>query len=165
MSTELIIAIFKDDEAQADKTMVRLKELAESKALEVKDAASVTRQEDGKVVVKDISKFIPRRGAKYGAITGGLVFLIAGPAAAVVGAAAGALTGAGINRLTDHGVPKNLIKEVEESLSPGSSGVIAYVELNWVEKAVARLEEAGATVTHETLDDASFDALVGSTER
>jgi uncharacterized membrane protein len=165
MSTELIIAIFKNDEAKADEVMVRLKELSENKALEIKDAASVTRQADGKVVVKDISKFIPKRGAKYGAITGGLVFLIAGPAAAIAGAAAGALVGAGISKLSDYGVPKNLIKEMEESLSPGSSGIIAYVEMSWIDKAVARLEEAGATVTHETLDDASFDGLVGTRER
>ena len=165
MNTELIIAIFKNDEAKADEVMVRLKELAESKALEVKDAASVTMPADGKVIVKDITKFMPKRGAKYGAITGGLVFLIAGPAAAIVGAGVGALAGAGISKLSNYGVPKNLIKEVEESLSPGSSGIIAYVEMNWVDKAVARLAEAGATVTHETLDDASFDGLMGSRER
>lgn len=34
MSVELIIAIFKNDETKADEVMVRLKELAESKALE-----------------------------------------------------------------------------------------------------------------------------------
>ena len=165
MSTELIIATFKDDETKADEMMIRLKELAESKALEVKDAASVTMQADGKVVVKDISKFMPKRGAKYGAVTGGLAFLIAGPAAAIVGAGVGALVGAGINKLSNYGVPKNLIKEVEESLSPSSSGIIAYVEMSWVDKAVRRLEEAGATVTHETLDDASLDGLVETRER
>jgi uncharacterized membrane protein len=165
MSTQLIIAIFENDEAKAEEVMVHLKKLAESKALEVKDAASVTRQEDGKVIVKDISKFIPQRGALYGAITGGLVFLLAGPAAAVVGVAAGALTGAGISKLSHYGVPKNLIKEVEDSLSPGSSGVIAYVEMSWIDQAVAWLEEMGAKVTHETLDEASYDALIGRTER
>lgn len=73
--------------------------------------------------------------------------------------------GAGISKLTEYGVPKNLIKEMEESLSPGSSGIIAYVEMSWIDKAVARLEEAGATVTHETLDDSTFDGLVGIRER
>ena len=50
-------------------------------------------------------------------------------------------------------------------MSPSSSGIIAYVEMSWVDKAVRRLEEAGATVTHETLDDASLDGLVETRER
>lgn len=54
---------------------------------------------------------------------------------------------------------------MKESLSPGSSGIIAYVEMNWIDKAVARLAEAGATVSHETLDDASLDGLAESRER
>jgi len=36
MSTELIIAIFENDEAKADEVMKRIKEFAESKALKLK---------------------------------------------------------------------------------------------------------------------------------
>jgi uncharacterized membrane protein len=53
-----------------------------------------------------------------------------------------------------------MIKDIEKGLQPGSSALIVYAQMHWVNKAIARLEEAGATVAHTKLDLDNVDDLV-----
>ena len=46
-------------------------------------------------------------------------------------------------------------------LKPGSSAVIVYVEMKWIDKALERLNELGAEVIHETLDNDQINVLSG----
>jgi uncharacterized membrane protein len=84
-----------------------------------------------------------------------------GPVGAVVGALAGAAAGGTTAKLADFGVSNHLIKDIENSLEPGGSAVIAYVEMKWADKAINRLEEFGAEVIHETLDSDKIDPILG----
>ena len=153
MSVELIIATFDENEDMADQVLERVKQLTKDKVLTVRDVATISKKKDGKVDVNDAGDLKAGRGAVFGAITGAIVGLVGGPVGAIVGAAAGAATGGATAKLTDYGVSDKLIKETRNGLQPGSSAIIVYVELNWVNKAINRLEEAGATVYHETLEE------------
>jgi len=81
--------------------------------------------------------------------------LLGGPVGLVIGAAAGAATGRVTAKLADYGVSDGLIKGIESGMQPGSSAIILYVELKWVDRAIKRLEENGATVYHETLSSST----------
>ena len=151
MSAELFIAVFKDSEEQAQNTLQRTRELAKAGSLRLQNAAVIVKDSDGEVTVQDIHDVDAKHGAVFGAISGAVIGLLGGPVGAIVGAAAGAATGGTTAKLADYGVSENLIKEVRDSMPPGSSAIIAYVELAWVDKAVRQLEQAGAVVTHETL--------------
>jgi uncharacterized membrane protein len=153
MSIELIVATFEEDQDMADQVLQRVKKLAKDKVLTVRDVATIAKKEDGTVMVNDVGDLKAGRGAVFGAITGALVGLVGGPIGAIAGAAAGAATGGATAKIADYGVSDKLIKETQNGLQPGSSAIIAYVELDWVSKAINRLEEAGATVYHETLEE------------
>jgi uncharacterized membrane protein len=161
MAVELIIATFKDDENKAEELLKRIKELEKQKALKVVDMAAVSRPKEGEVRVKDIGDVTSKRGAVFGAITGGLMGLMLGPVGAVAGAIAGAATGGASAKLIDYGVSNRMIKDTENSLEPGSSAAIVYVEIKWLDKAIARLEELGAEVMHETLASDIDPSLAG----
>jgi uncharacterized membrane protein len=153
MSIELIIATFENNEDGADQVLQRIKQLTKDKTLTVRDVATIVKKKDGKVTVNDVGDLKAGRGAVFGAITGAIIGLVGGPVGAIAGAAAGAATGGITAKITDYGVSDKLIKDTQNGLQPGSSAIIAYVELKWVGKAIKRLEEAGATVYQETLDE------------
>jgi uncharacterized membrane protein len=160
MPVELIIATFENDENKAEELLKRIKELEKQKALKVVHIAAITRPKEGEVRVRDIGDVTPKRGAVFGAITGGLLGLMVGPVGAVAGAVAGAATGGATAKLADYGVSNRLIKDIQNSLEPGSSAAIAYVEMKWVDKAIIRLQEQGAEVIHETLESDLVDPLL-----
>ena len=162
MAIELIVATFEDDETRAGLALQRAQELAEEGALVLEQAATVVKTKDGEVKVTDVHEFEPKKGALYGAVTGGLLGIIGGPAGILVGAAIGAGAGGGIAKVTDHGVSNKMIKEIEAGLQPGSSAIIIYAQVAWVDKAVAHLEQEGAVVTHTTLTLDHVDDLVRS---
>ena len=165
MAVELIIATFENDESKAEELLQRIKELEKQKALRVVDIATITRPIEGEVRTKDIGDVAPKRGAIFGAVSGGLLGLMVGPVGAVVGALAGAATGGATARLADYGVSNRLIKDIENGLKPGSSAAIVYVEMNWVDRAISRLQELGAEVIHETLAGEDINPLLDGKRR
>ncbi|MCB0195048.1 MAG: DUF1269 domain-containing protein [Anaerolineae bacterium] len=160
MPEELIIATFQN-ETQADNVLNRTRQLAKEGQLELIDAAVIVKTQDNKVKVDDIGDVDEKKGAIFGAITGGLVGLIAGPIGAIVGAAAGSVTGRTTAKLADYGVSKEMINNVESDMSPGSSAIILYTRMNWVSRAISLLEEAGASVYHETVDSNLMESDFG----
>jgi uncharacterized membrane protein len=151
MSVELFIAVFENSEDQAQITLQRTRELAKGGSLQLQNAAVIVKDGDGNVTVQDIYDVEAKHGAVFGAISGAVVGRLGGPIGAIVGAAAGAATGGTTAKLADYGVSEDMIKGVRDSMPSGSSAIIAYVELAWVDKAIQQLEQAGAIVTHQTL--------------
>jgi uncharacterized membrane protein len=156
MSTELIIATFAGDETKAGAALQAVKKLDKDGALRMLDAATIVKNKDGEFEQKDVHDVNSKQGAVFGAITGGLLGLFAGPVGAAIGAAAGAATGGATAKLADYGVSENEIKETASNLEPGSSAIILYLDLQWADKAVKKLEENGGQVYRETL---SIDAI------
>ena len=151
MSVELIIATFDDNEEQAGRVLDSIHKLAKDGALTLENAAVIVKDKEGEIKVQDPGDVDSKRGRVFGAITGGIVGLLGGPVGAIVGAAAGAATGGVTAKLADYGVPDKMIKDIGHGLKPGSSALIAYVTLTWVERAISLLEQNGATVSHTTL--------------
>ncbi len=79
--------------------------------------------------------------------------MIGGPAGVVVGAAAGAATGGVAAKKIDMGFPDETLRELQASLKPGSSAVIALIRHKWVDRVIAELENFGAKLFRQTLTD------------
>ena len=155
MSTELIVAIFPENEQTADDFLQKLHDAPKGGPITIESAVSVRKDEEGHTHVKHLGDL--NHATRYGAITGAAVGLLAGPAGVVIGSLVGAGVGKALTRLPDSGMFEHLEKEIEQGMEPGGSALIAYVIAPHVEKLVARLEEAGATnVTHETVADDAF---------
>ncbi|HEY8319931.1 MAG TPA: DUF1269 domain-containing protein [Amnibacterium sp.] len=155
---ELYIAAYMDpDGAQQD--WDGIKQMVADKVIDVEAMALVSRDENGKIHVKDDAHHA-RHGAKKGAIGGALVGLIFPPtiiAGAVVGAAAGGVAGGVLTR-----VERRKIKaDVEATLPVGSSAIVALFEERWLgdlEKALAKADrfqlEHLHDDDHEVVDEA-----------
>jgi uncharacterized membrane protein len=134
----LVVDAFMDKD-KADEALKDLRRLERQGIFRVLNAAVIERDEAGNTKLRETEDVGAARGALFGAVAGGLVGLLGGPAGAIVGAAAGATTGAVAARQIDMGFSDDYLKELQESLEPGSSAIIALVEHEWVERVIEAL--------------------------
>ncbi len=143
---DLYIAAYSDPGA-AQEDWDDIKQLARDKVITVDGLVLVSRDDDGKISVKDNAHDVGR-GATIGAAGGAIIGLIFPPAflaSAVVGAGIGAGTGA----ILDHRQKKEIKADIEEVLPPGSSGIVALFEERWVDDVEKALAKADKVTKHE----------------
>ncbi|MGN6379973.1 MAG: DUF1269 domain-containing protein [Gaiellales bacterium] len=150
---DLYIAAYSDEHA-AEADWVAIKELARGGIITVDALVLVSRDDDGKIHVKDNAHEVGV-GATLGAVGGAVIGLIFPPsllASAVVGGA----IGAGAGGLLDHRMKKHIKADVEDTLPPGSSGIVALFEERWVTAIDKALAKADKVSRHE-VDAASAE--------
>jgi uncharacterized membrane protein len=133
-------------------------------AIDLIDAAVVVHTADGKVKIDETADPSGKKWAKRGAIAGGVVGLIFPPSiilSAAVGGGAGGVWG----KIRDKGFKDDDLKEIGNSLPPGSSAIIAVAEDRMVEQLERSLAgyrkiakhavsaEAAAAIVAEVEDD------------
>jgi uncharacterized membrane protein len=142
---QVIVAAFADTEGAS----TALKELrqAPKDQLQVKEAAVLVRDPQGKLDIRESHHVT--RGAVLGGLAGAVVGLIAGPVGWVTvgGAAVGALAA----RLRDSGFPDKRLREIAESLKPGTSALIVIVEQRWIVEVENRLRPVAADLAVQEL--------------
>jgi uncharacterized membrane protein len=139
---DLYIAAY-SDAAAAEADWDQIKQLAKDKVVTVEALILVSRDADGKIHVKD-DAHEAGIGAAVGAVGGAIVGLIF-PPALLASAAVGAGIGAGAGLVVDQVTKHEIRSEVEDTLPPGSSGIVAIFEERWVtevEKALHRADKA-----------------------
>lgn len=142
METPVSLLVYAyNEEGKANEVLKALQKLDKTGIIAVLNAAVLAMDKDGKVRLRETEDVDAKRGALFGAIAGGLVGLLGGPVGVIVGAAAGAATGGVAAHRIDMGFSDEYLREIQESLKPGSSAIIALVEHEWVEKVIQELEE------------------------
>ena len=133
-SVQVFVASFATED-EAGEVLKKLRAMDRDGTLELVDAAAVVKSAEGKVSFVETADPSGKKWAKRGAIAGGLVGLIFPPSILVSAAVGGA--GGGIwGKLRDKGFKDDELKAVGESLTPGSSAIIAVAE----DKVVQQLE-------------------------
>ena len=161
--SELIVFAFPTPDGAAEMGEA-IKGLQKQQLINLADAATVVRKDDGKVKVKQAVSLVGA-GALGGAFWGMLIGLLffAPWLGLAIGAASGALGGA----LSDYGVDDKFIKEVGGKIEPGHSALFLLVE-SWTEDKV--MDEIGgfdAEVLQTSLskeDEAKLKAAFGAEE-
>ena len=133
-------------------------------AIDLIDAAVIVHTAEGKVKFEETADPSGKKWAKRGAIAGGLVGLIF-PPSIIVSAAVGGGAGGVWGKIRDKGFKDEDLKEIGNSLPPGSSAIIAVAEDRMVEQLERSLDgyekiakhtvsaEAAATLVAEVNDD------------
>lgn len=147
--SELIVLTF-EDEASAFQMRDKLLDLQKQQLITLSDAAIVTRKENGKPKVSQLTSLVGA-GALGGAFWGMLIGLLF--FAPWLGLAAGALGGALGGKMTDIGVDDKFIKEVGEKIEPGHSALFLLVEKSTPDKVLPELQSFNATVLQTSLSD------------
>jgi len=140
----LIVADFNDTEV-AWEAYELLKSLEDGRTVEIEGVVVVKKGDDGKLEIQKVTDHATRRGLGWG-VVGGIVLGVIFPpsilASAVVVGAAGAASGA----LVERHHKKELADELQDSIDPGHSGIIALVSNPSVVEIEKALDKADRVV-------------------
>ena len=154
MSSLVVISFDSPDEAE--KVLDSLKGQTKYNNISFEDTAVVSKALDGKVHVKNNvshgTMTATGVGALLGLLLGGLVFPVAG---LLLGAGGGAIVG----RFMNLGVDGDFVKEVSDSLQPGTSAL--FVVAHDTNPAVVRaiMQEHPGKIIQTTLSDEAEESL------
>jgi uncharacterized membrane protein len=151
----LVVMTF-EDESEARSVAEALRNLHKAGRLSINDTAIVRRGLDGKVHVDNQIDSTVKGGAVVGGILGliiGSIFMPLG--GLVIGAAGGALVG----KMLDTGIDKQFVKDVTESLQPGSSALFVTAHGGDPAAVVAALRPYKGTVYHTNLSSEAEETL------
>lgn len=142
---QIIVAAFQEEEA-ADAALKTLKEAKREKLISIDNAAVIRKDEEGKLHIKETSDLTGGKGAGVGVLVGGAIGLLGGPLGVAVGSALGAAVGGVTAKLYDGGFKDERLREIGNSLTPGTSAIVAVIEHRWVAELERDLAEEGADV-------------------
>ena len=131
-------------------------------AIDLIDAAVIVHTADGKVKFEETADPSGKKWAKRGAIAGGVVGLIF-PPSIIVSAAVGGGAGGIWGKIRDKGFKDEDLREIGESLPPGSSAIIVIAEDRMIEQLERGLAGYQRIARHAVSADAAA-AIVAEVE-
>lgn len=148
----------------ADAVLTKLRLLRKQELIDLLDAVVVIRPEGGDIQIKQ-SVNMTAVGAASGLSTGALVGALAGllvlnPLGGMaLGGMAGAAMGALGGRLSDFGINDDFIREVGQTIAPGTSALFVLVAKATPDKVIAEIREHNPLVLRTSLSNEQEDAL------
>lgn len=121
----LIVADFDDVDA-AWEAYELLKSVEDGRSVEIEAVVVVTKDEDGKLHVQKATDHSTRRGLGWG-VVGGVVLGVVFPPSILASAAVLGVGGAAVGKARELHHKSELAEELQYSIDPGHSGLIALV--------------------------------------
>jgi uncharacterized membrane protein len=148
-----------------------LKSLEDGRTMEIEGVIVVKRDADGKVEIQKATDHSTRHGLKWGVVGGVVLGVIFPPSilgsAAVLGAA-----GAGAGKVREIRNRGELAEELQDTIDPGHSGIVALVSdpgVVEIRKALAKanaiVEKAVDNVAAEDIKAAATEADTGTADK
>ena len=151
-----ILVITFEDENQAPDVLRSLKNLEQQEMLNLEDAAVIVKNAEGKIQVKNMTETSVKAGAAAGGFLG---LLIGGLLFPVAGLALGAAIGAKLGQHFGNGVDKKFVKEVRESLTPGSSAILFVVNHENTNILITALKPFNGKIYQSSFDSAAEEEM------
>jgi uncharacterized membrane protein len=160
MST--LVVIDYETEVKAEEVRLALLKMQKEYLVDLIDAVVVVRDEKGTVRLRQMYN-LTAAGAVSGGFWGALVgLLFMNPLFGfAIGAAAGAVSGA----LRDIGIDDNFMKQLGETLKPGTAALFVLVRQMTSDKVVAEIKQYGGTLIKTNLsneDEAKLQAALNA---
>jgi len=151
-----------DSEDGADQGRQKLVELNNQYVLNLVDAVEVTRRADGKIKLKNIRNLtgIGAMGGAFWGLIFGLLFFMP-----LFGVAVGAVSGAIAGHFMHFGVSKDFLKQIEDSVKPGTSALAILAANVTVDKVIQALTPLHPKVIRSSLSsdqEAKLNEAFGS---
>jgi uncharacterized membrane protein len=146
MST--LVVIDYESEVKAEEVRLALLKLQQAYLIDLADAVVVVRDEKGKVKLRQLYN-LTAAGAVSGGFWGALVgLLFLNPLFGfAIGAAAGAVSGA----LKDIGIDDNFMKQLGETLKPGTAALCVLIRQMTPDRVLEELQKHGGTLIKTNL--------------
>lgn len=132
----LFVAQFADT-AAASQAYDQLRELETTTTLAIDGVVVARREADGKVHLEELTEHSTRSGLGWG-VVGGIALAALFPPSILAGAVAGGTIGAAAGKIRNLVRRSEVEKQLEDSLAPGTSGILALVE----DQAAAEVQRA-----------------------
>lgn len=160
MSTLVVVGY--DEPYKAEEVRLKLRKLQSEYLLDLEDAVVAVKDEKGKVKLHQALN-LTAAGAVSGGFWGSLIGLIfLNP---LLGFAVGAAAGAASGALTDLGIDDNFMKELADSMTPGSSTLFVLVKKATPDKVLEELKGTGGRLLKTSLsheDEAKLQAALNA---
>ncbi len=158
---QVIIGVSFDNVLKAQEYLLAMGRLRQSGVLELQDAVTLTKNDDGKVNVTETVDPTPGKAAISGGMWVGLLGLfIGGPIGWAAGIGIGAGAGAVAAKVIDLGIPDEWVDWFKESIKPGTSTVVILarqVQVHALATEAKRFQ--GAELLYTSLPDDAMDEL------
>jgi len=151
-----LIVIGYDDVHKAEEVRLTLLKLQKEYLIDLEDAVIAVKKPDGKIKLHqmwDPTSYGAARGTFWGLLIGAL--FLSPFFGAAVGAASGAISGA----LTDVGINDTFMKELSETLKPGSSALFVLIRKVTTDKVLEHIKGTGGKVLKTSLNHESEKQL------
>ena len=136
----LLVARFADPSV-AGEAYEALREAEAEKSLRIDGVLVVDAGADGKIHVRKMTDHHTKRGTLWGAVAGGALALIF-PPTIIAGAVAGGVIGAAVGKVGNVVTKGQVASELADVITPGTSGILAVLQLADVEEVKATIPEA-----------------------
>lgn len=161
-----LVAIRFKDSSRAEEALRQASEAQKSHILDLADAVIVSKDDAGKVTLKQSFNTVAA-GAASGGMWGTLIgLLFLNP---LLGLAAGAASGALTGYMTDFGINDDMMKRMGQELQPGESALFVLVRKSTPDRVIPALRELEGEVFHTSLshdqEEKLREALRGEAER
>ncbi len=163
---QTLVGISFPDLFRAQEFLTALQGMAARKQLVLEDAVLVTKDDDGKTVVRETIDPQPGRSAMSGGMWTGLFGLVlGGPVGWVAGAAIGAGAGALTAKLVDLGISDDWVAWFRDAVKPGTATIAVLASEIIEDSLVAEVHRfAGADLVYANFDDDMMGRLKGALE-
>jgi uncharacterized membrane protein len=151
----VLVAVF-DTESRAREASNALDALSEANAIGLNAGAIVTKSAGGSITVSGAHRPEPE-GTLGATAVGTLIGMLAGPVGLAIGAATGLAVGATADVL-DLRVERDFLADVERSLEPGKSALVAQIYEAEISPVNERMAALGGIVFRRALTDVADQA-------
>jgi len=155
-SSALLVAQFAD-QAAAGQAYEALRQAEIDLDLRIDGVLVVDADADGKINIRKMTDHHTRRGTKWGIVAGGALALIF-PPSIIAGAVAGGVIGAAAGKVGNIITKGQVAAELATVITPGSSGIVALLDLSAVEEVKATIPTATKVET-VPVDAATAEAV------
>jgi uncharacterized membrane protein len=155
-SRENVIAASFPEEANAYEALARLKELDSTGSIDVREAAVVAREQDGKVTIKDQFGQESYEDTAGGGLLGLLVGVLGGPLGVIIGGATGVLVGSLFDE-DDDDETRSALSDMSKSIRVGPPGLLAEVSEPAPEAVDAVMAHLNGTVVRRSAADVELE--------
>jgi uncharacterized membrane protein len=156
-----LVVIDYESEVKAEEVRLALLKMQKDYLIDVADAVVVVRDEKGKIKLRQLYN-LTASGAASGGFWGALVgLLFLNPLFGfAIGASAGAISGA----LTDVGIDNRFMKELAETLKPGTAALFVLIRKMTADKVVEEIQKFGGTLIKTNLSHENEEKLRAALE-
>jgi len=160
-STSTLLAILFDHPLKAQEALLAMVRIAGQDVVRMEDAAIVTKNDKGKIHLRQSTDINPSQGAATGGWYGAVIGILAGPLGILAGGALGAAAGGLFAKLKDIGINDDHMKEMGERIEPGQD--LLFLLLDDIDQTgfCREMKRFDGMIFESTADDA-FNAELTS---